>query len=62
MITESTQYAKLKQEVAKLWEQLANTTDTRSTLEGNINQLYENQRKMAGLSGKLTLDGVALET
>ena len=50
MITEGAYHAKLKQEVSKLWEQLANTTDTTSTLEGNVNQLYANQRKMAQLT------------
>ena len=31
-------------------------------MEGNVNQLYENQRKMAGLTGKPTQNEVAMNT
>lgn len=55
-ITESAQHAKLKQELATLREQLPNTKDTTSTLEGNIDQLYENQCKIVGLTGEVALE------
>ena len=40
-------------------QQLAETT---AAMEGNVNQLNENQREMVGLSGKPTLNKVAMET
>ena len=62
VITESAQHAELKQEIAELREQLANTADTTTTVEGNVDQLYENQRVMVALLGEMVLDAENTKT